>query len=432
MKERSHTEEFMKKSAMMLALTAAAALGQHASAATVTIACDTVGIGLKLCKEGAGRWAKATGNTIKIFESPALTNDALGLYQQQLAAKSSDINVYKLDIVWPGLLAQHFVDLKGKVPASEINQHFKGILAADTVNGKLVAMPWYTDGGVLYYRTDLLKKYGYSAAPKTWAELASMAKKIQDGEQKTNKAFSGYVWQGKNYEGLTCDALEWVASFGGGTIVDDAGKITINNPKAAAALNTAASWIGSISPKGVTTYSEEESRGIFQSGNAMFMRNWPYAWSLGQSADSKVKGMIGVSALPAGPGGKPAATLGGWNLGVSMYSKNQDAAISLVRYLTGPVEQKIRATEPGSSYNPTIGSLYQDKDVLKAVPFFGSLYSVFVNAVARPSGPTKDKYNQVSQAFSTTVTDVLNGKTKGAAAVSQLSKDLARIKGRGW
>lgn len=419
----------MKKAIALVSLTVAIAASSNASAVTVTLACGAVGQELQLCKEGAARWAKKTGNTVKIFESPNLTNDRLGLYQQQLAARSSDIDVYQLDVVWPGLLAQHFVDLKGKVPAAEVNAHFKGIIDANTVNGKLVAMPWFTDAGLMYYRTDLLKKYGFKSAPKTWTELAMMAKKIQDGEQKTNKAFTGFVWQGKNYEGLTCDALEWVVSFGGGTIVDAKGNITINNAQAAKALDTAASWIKSISPAGVTTYAEEEARGIFQAGNAAFMRNWPYAWALGQGDDSKVKGKIGVAPLPSG-GSRNAATLGGWQLGVSSYSKNQAAAIDLVRYLASPAEQKIRAIE--GTYNPTIAALYKDKDILKANPFFGSLYDVFTSSVARPSGPTKGKYNQVSQAFSTAVSDVLNGKMKGQAAVAKLSTDLARIKGRGW
>ncbi|NTX99558.1 ABC transporter substrate-binding protein [Deinococcus sp. JMULE3] len=419
----------MKKVIALVSLSAAIAFSSNASAVTVTLACGAVGQELELCKAGAARWAKKTGNEVKIFESPNLTNDRLGLYQQQLAAKSSDIDVYQLDVVWPGLLAQHFVDLKGKVPAAEVNAHFKGIIDANTVNGKLVAMPWFTDAGLLYYRTDLLKKYGFKSAPKTWTEMALMAKKIQTGEQKTNKAFTGFVWQGKNYEGLTCDALEWVVSFGGGTIVDATGKVTINNAQAAKALDTAASWIKTISPAGVTTYAEEEARGIFQSGNAAFMRNWPYAWALGQGDDSKVKGKIGVAPLPSG-GSRNAATLGGWQLGVSQYSKNQAAAIDLVRYLAGPAEQKIRAIE--GAYNPTIQSLYKDKDVLAKNPFFGSLYSVFTSAVARPSGPTKSKYNQVSQAFSTAVSDVLNGKMKGQAAVAKLAGDLNRIKGRGW
>ncbi|GGK86098.1 ABC transporter substrate-binding protein [Deinococcus radiotolerans] len=419
----------MKKVIALVSLSAAIAVSSNASAVTVTLACGAVGQELQLCKEGAARWAKKTGNDVKIFESPNLTNDRLGLYQQQLAAKSSDIDVYQLDVVWPGLLSQHFVDLKGKVPAAEVNAHFKGIIDANTVNGKLVALPWFTDAGLLYYRTDLLQKYGFKSAPKTWTELALMAKKIQAGEQKTNKSFAGYVWQGKNYEGLTCDALEWVVSFGGGTIVDSTGKITINNAQAAKALDSAASWIKSISPAGVTTYDEEAARGIFQAGNAAFMRNWPYAWALGQNADSKVKGKIGVAPLPSG-GSRNAATLGGWQLGVSQYSKNQAAAIDLVRYLAGPQEQKIRAIE--GAYNPTIQSLYKDKDVLAKNPFFGSLYSVFTSAVARPSGPTKGKYNQVSQAFSSAVSDVLNGKMKGQAAVAKLNGDLARIKGRGW
>ena len=413
--------------AATLALTLASA--SQSQAVTVTMACGTVGMELQMCKDGAARWAKKTGNTVNIFESPNLTNDRLGLYKQQLAAKSSDIDVYQLDIVWPGQLAQHFVNLKPKVPAAEVNAHFKGIIAANTVDNQLMALPWFTDAGLLYYRTDLLTKYGYKSAPKTWAELATMAKKIQDGEQKANKSFTGFVFQGKNYEGLVCDAMEWIVSHGGGTVVDASGKVTINNAKAAKALDTAASWIRTISPAGVTTYGEEEARGIFQAGNAAFMRNWPYAWALGQGEDSKIKGKIGVAPLPSGGAGN-AATLGGWNLGVSKYSKNQDAAISLVRYLTGPEEQKIRAIE--GAYNPTIVSLYKDKDVLAKNPFFGSLYSVFTSAVARPSGPTKTKYNQVSQAMANAVTDVLTGKKKGQAAVAKLSADITRIKGRAW
>ena len=424
----------MKKALAFVTLTASLtfASNAHAAGVTLTLACGAVGQELELCKAGADRWAKSTGNTVKVFESPNLTNDRLGLYQQQLAAKSSDIDVYQIDIPWPGLLAQHFVDLKGKIPQAAIDANFKPIIDADTINGKLVAMPWFTDAGVLYYRTDLLKKYGFAKAPTTWAEMAAMAKKIQDGEQKTNKTFTGFVFQGKDYEGLTCDALEWINSFGGGSIIDASGKITINNAQAGKALDTIAATVGSISPKGVTTYAEEDARGIFQAGNAAFMRNWPYAWALGQGKDSKVAGNIGVAPLPKGSGtsAKNSATLGGWQLGVSMYSKNQAAAIELVKYLTGPEEQKRRAIE--GSYNPTIAALYKDKDILKANPFFGSLYDVFTNAVARPSGPTKGKYNQVSQAFSGSVHDVLTGKQNGTQAVAQLATNLSRIKGAGW
>ncbi|GEM49111.1 ABC transporter substrate-binding protein [Deinococcus cellulosilyticus] len=423
----------MKKWMSILGVaTLAMALGQaSAKGITLTIACGAVGQELEMCKSGVAAWAKKTGNTVKVFESPNLTNDRLALYQQQLAAKSGTIDVYQIDVIWPGILYQHFVNLKGKIPAAEVNAHFPAIIGANTVGGQLVSMPWFTDAGLLYYRKDLLQKYGFKSAPRTWDELASMAVKIQAGERKSNKSFQGFVFQGKDYEGLTCNALEWIASFKGGSVVDSTGKVTINNANAVKALTQAASWVKKISPEGVTTYAEEDARGIFQSGNAAFMRNWPYAWALGQGSESKVKGKIGVAPLPrGGASGQNAATLGGWQLAVSKYSKNQAAAIELVRYLTGKTEQKRRAIK--GAYNPTIKSLYQDKEVLKANPFFGSLYSVFTSAVARPSGVTGLKYNQVSQAFSGAVHDVLTGQKKAADALKTLESDLNRIKGRGW
>ena len=242
----------------------------------------------------------------------------------------------------------------------------------------------------------------------------------------------GFVYQGKAYEGLTCDALEWVDSFGGGQIVDADGKITINNPKAADALTWAASTVGTIAPEGVLNYSEEEARGVFQSGNAIFMRNWPYAWALGQAADSPIKDKIGVSALPAGAQGeRNTGTLGGWQLAVSSYSANPDVAADLVRYLTSEAEQKRRAIE--GSYNPTIESLYKDQEVLTAVPFFGSLYEVFVNAVARPSRVTGVKYNQVSSEFFNAVHEVLNKQAEAPASLAALEKKLDRLsRGGRW
>ncbi|MDO4246766.1 ABC transporter substrate-binding protein [Deinococcus sp. VB343] len=419
----------MKKIAAIFGLTAALAATQ-ASAVTLTFACDSVGQGFNECKKGADAWAKKTGNTVKLIQVPKETDQRLALYQQQLGAKSADVDVYMIDVVWPGLIGQHLADLSKSIPAAEVKAHFPAIVENNTINGKLIAMPWFTDAGVLYYRTDLLKKYGYAKPPKTWNELATMAQKIQAGERKANPKFVGFVFQGKNYEGLTCDALEWVSSFGGGTIVDGSGKVTINNPKAVEALRTIQGLVGTVAPAAVTTYGEEEARNVWQAGNAAFMRNWPYAYAAGQAKGSPIAGKIGVAALPAGTGGKPAATLGGWQLAVNAYSKNQKEATDLVRYLTGVQEQKRRAVQ--ASYNPTIASLYKDKDVLKAVPFFGSLYDVFTNAVARPATVTGSKYNQVSDAFSSAVYSVLTKKSAPGPALKTLEGQLNRIKGRGW
>jgi trehalose/maltose transport system substrate-binding protein len=240
------------------------------------------------------------------------------------------------------------------------------------------------------------------------------------------------LFQAKAYEGLTCNALEWVDSFGGGQIVAEDGSITINNQQAAAALDLAASWIGDIAPEGVLNYAEEESRGVFQSGNAVFMRNWPYAWALGNAPDSPIAGKIGVTQLPkGGENGKHTGVLGGWQLAVSKYSQNAELAVDLVRHLTSPEEQKRRAIK--GSYNPTIGSLYEDAQVLEASPFFGELYETFTNAVARPSQVTGDRYNQVSSEFFNAVHAVLSGKTDAAASLTALERSLDRLsRGGRW
>jgi trehalose/maltose transport system substrate-binding protein len=403
-----------------------------AQAATISISCGAVGLELELCQEGANAWAEQTGNQVKVISTPNSATERLALYQQILAANSADIDVFQIDVIWPGILASHFIDLAEHIPEEQVSQHFPAIVENNTVDGALVAMPWFTDAGILYYRTDLLDKYG-KQPPTTWQELTETAKEIQDGERaEGNQKMLGFVFQARAYEGLTCNALEWIASFGGGTIVAEDGSITVNNKKAAQALDLAATWIGAIAPEGVLNYTEEEARGVFQSGNAVFMRNWPYAWALGNAEDSAVKGKIAVAKLPkGGPDGKHTAALGGWQLAVSKYSANAEIAAELVAYLTSRDEQKRRAIE--GSYNPTIPELYEDKEVLEAVPFFGELYDTFVNAVARPSRVTGIKYNQVSSEFFNAAHDVLSGKSGGADRLAELEGSLDHLsRGGRW
>lgn len=421
------------KSRMLLAgIVASVALvgAAVAQGVTVTIACGAVGQELELCKEAANAWATKTGNKVNVLESPQLTNNRLAFFQQNLAAGNSDIDVYQIDVIHPGILANFMVDLKQYIPEADIRIQNQGIVANNTVGGKLVAMPWFTDGGVLYYRTDLLQKYGYRTPPKTWTELFTMAKRIQDGERRTNRNFTGFVFQGNAYEGLTCAALEWIASGNGGTIIDANGNVTINNRNAVATLDFIAAQIKTVSPAGVTTYDEEAARGVFQSGNAAFMRNWPYAYSLGQQEGSAVRGKIGIAPLPVGAGGfgRSVGTLGGWQLAVSRFSKNPAVAADLVRYLVSREVQKERAIK--GSYQPTIPDLYNDADVLKAVPFFKDLSQRA--PVARPSTVTGAKYNEVSTAFWTAVHDVLTGKKRAAQSLADLETRLNRIKGSGW
>lgn len=411
-----------------LVLAAALVIGGWAHAATLRVSCSGLGQELELCKSAAEAWAKKSGNQVEVVSTPNDGSERLALYQQVLSAGSDKIDVFQIDVVWPGLLANHLADLKPFTKGAE-KEHFESLIVNNTVKDKLVAMPWFTNAGLLFYRKDLLDKHGQKV-PVTWDELAAAATKVQAAERAAgNERMWGYVWQGRAYEGLTCDALEWVSSFGGGTVVDTAGKVTVDNPAAARALETAAGWVGTISPKAVLNYGEEEARGVFQAGNAVFMRNWPYAWSLGQGADSPVKGRIGVTVLPkGGADGRHAAALGGELLAVSKYSKNAALAADLVMYMTSREVQKERALK--ASYNPTIGALYKDTEILAANPFMGSLYSTFTSAVGRPATVTGARYNQVSNEFWNAAHDVLSGRAKAPEALKRLDANLNRL-GRG-
>jgi trehalose/maltose transport system substrate-binding protein len=360
---------------------------------------------------------------VNVLTGPQSATDLLGLYLQFFEAQSDEVDVLAIDVIWPGDLANNLVDLYQFDGVKEaVAAHFPAIVENNTVNGQLIGIPWYTDAGLLYYRTDLLEKYGFDGPPATWDELEEMAKTIQEGERADNPDFWGFVWQGNAYEGLTCDALEWIKSNGGGSIVEPDGTISINNDEAVAALERAAAWIGEISPPGITGFMEEDSRRAWQGGNAAFMRNWPYAYSLGNADDSPIKGKFDVGPLPGAEAGMSAATLGGWQIAVSKYSANPEAAAKVAMYITSEKFLKTRAIEMSSL--PTIMSLYQDEEVLAAQSFMGNLYDVFINAVARPSTITAPSYNQVSTTFFNAVYDVLTGQKDALTAVEELELDL--------
>ena len=414
-----------------LAATVAMGFGGAAVAEPVRIAisCGALGVELRLCADGVRAWEEKTGNRVDVVSTPNSSTERLALYQQVLSSRATDIDVLQIDVVWPGILASHLIDLTPFV-GDDPDGHFPTLIENDTIDGRLVAMPWWTDAGVLYYRKDLLEKHGQKP-PASWSEMAAAARAVQEAERAAgNQGIWGFVWQGRSYEGLTCNALEWIDSFGGGSIIDAEGNVTVNNPLAIAAMAAAAEWIGDISPQGVLNYDEEAARGVFQSGNAVFMRNWPYAWSLAQSADSPVRGKVGVVALPPGGAeGKTTGALGGWHLAVSRYSRHPEAAADLVRFLTSEAEQKRRAIE--GSYNPTIVSLYRDTEVLAANPFFGELFDTFENAVARPASVAGASYNRVSSAFWNAAHDIVSGKAPAAERLATLEQELERIKRRG-
>ncbi len=348
------------------------------------------------------KFSKDTGIKVKLVPHPVDSSASYSQLARTFSSKSSAFDVVMLDVVWPGAFAPYLVDLEPAL-AKEARAHAAGIIKNNTIGGKLVAMPWFGDFGILYYRTDLLKKYGYTSPPKTWAQLGTMAKKIQDGEQASNPNFYGYVYQGNAYEGLTCDALEWLASSGGGHFVDN-GKASINNPQAIAMMNLQRSWVGEITPRGVTTYQEGEADQAFGAGNAAFMRNWPYAYAKSQTGP--VKGKFDVTVLPHTGTSPSVGTVGGWQLGVSRFSKNQGAATELVRYLTSAPVEKFNAIF--NTNVPTIPKVAADQAVRKANPY---LKPEIANVV-RVTRPTVlgTKYAQGSQIIYQGLNQILNGR----------------------
>ncbi|HEU0221832.1 MAG TPA: ABC transporter substrate-binding protein [Paracoccaceae bacterium] len=413
-----------------LAVSLTALLATEAAAVEVNIAAGAVGRNIEILRTLVKPWEMETGNSVTVVPMPSSTTDQFAQYRLWLAAGNADVDVYQTDVIWAPQLAEHFVDLTAAA-ADVVGDHFPSIIESQTVDGRLVALPIFTDAPALYYRKDLLEKHG-AAVPATWEELTATARRIQDAERAEGKGdLWGFVWQGNAYEGLTCNALEWITSFGGGQIIEADGTISVFNDHAVAALELAASWVGTISPPGVLSYTEEESRGVWQTGNAVFMRNWPYAYALGGGEDSPVKGIFGVAPLPSGGGNdRSAATLGGWNLGVSRYSPDQEAAISLAKYLASTEVQKQRAILAANL--PTIVSLYDDAEIATKQPVVPLWKEVFLQAVPRPSAPTKVKYNEVSAKFWSAVHDTLSGSVSAADSLELLQIELDEMKAGGW
>jgi trehalose/maltose transport system substrate-binding protein len=369
-------------------------------------------------KELARRFSQETGIAVDVVPFTGSSDENYRRYQDLFEGQSPTFDVLLMDVVWGGAFAQHLVDLQPAL-GREASAHYPGLIENNTISGRLIAMPLFGDIGVLYYRQDLLKKYGFSAPPTTWQELTDMAQKIQDGERAAGRPnFTGFVFQGKPYEGLTCNALEWIVSSGG-NIVEN-GKVAINSPQAAQALALAQKWPETIS-RGVTGYGETETLDLFRAGDAAFMRNWPYAYALASATDSPVKDLFAVAPLPAAAGHQPVGTVGGGQLGVSIYSRNQEAAIAFVRFMTSPEAQTWRAKT--ASFVPTIPEVARDPEVLTAMPFLKDIVDVL--RVARPSGIARQNYDRVSSVISRGVGQILNGEdvTQG---LSRMEVDLRR------
>jgi multiple sugar transport system substrate-binding protein len=363
------------------------------------------------------------GIKVVLMPMPNSTTDRYNLDVTYLSAQMPEPDILFLDTIDPPAFADFLVNLKPYFTDQELSQFFKGAIDNDTYNGRLVAIPWFVDAGILYYRADLLQKYGFQP-PTTWDQLIQEAQYIS---QKEN--IQGFVWQGAAYEGLTCDFMEYVHSYGG-NILDENGKVVSDSPQVKTALQTMYDMIYKykISPVGVTTYQEEDARHIFQNGDAVFMRNWPYCWPLLQATDSAVRGKVGVEVLPEGtgfPGVHHSATLGGWELAINKYSEHIPEAVKLIKFLTSPQQEAYKAINAGQA--PSVLSVYNDPAVIQAVPLFKSLYDVFMNAEPRPKSPI---YAQISQIIYDNVNAALTKQETVDQAIANMTAQLKQLLGQ--
>jgi trehalose/maltose transport system substrate-binding protein len=363
--------------------------------------------------------------TVNVVERPTSTTDTLAQYQQFFAAQSPDLDMFMVDVAWPGLISEHLLDMGSYLSQDQLSRFYPKLIDTYTLQGRLVALPWFVDAGMLYYRTDLLTKYNLDV-PQTWDDLYTAASTIQKGERDAGNAdFWGFVYQGAAYEGLTCDALEWQVSNGDGTIINPDGTIEVNNAATIEIFDKMASWVGDVVPPQVVTYQEEDSRAVWQAGNAAFMRNWPYAYPLGEASDSVIKDKFSVGPLPGKTAGMSAATLGGWGISVSKYSANPEAAVALANWLTS--NDALVELLPPKGGLPVLPDLYQNQDLLAAMPYLAFTTDILSSATARPGSVAGTQYATVSEDYYTAVNNILAGSTDATTAMSDLELKLADL-----
>lgn len=351
-------------------------------------------------------------------------------YQPLLASQSRETDVSLIDVIWVEALADQLLDLSEDL-RDEVQDHFPVYIENNVVADRLVALPFYVDVGVLYYRADLLAKYGFAEPPTTWEDLELMAAEIQAGERAAGRAdFWGFIWQGKNFEGLTCNALEWQVSHGGGRLIEPEGLITVNNPQTIAAFERAARWVGTISPVSVTEFGlgdEVANLRAWLTGNVAFMRNWTHFFPA-RNVGSIAKEQVGISLLPSGGFGL-AATLGGQAVAISKYARHPREAIELVRYAVSREAQLQRAIS-GRFWPPTIPDLYDHPRIVALHPHLPKVKEIFSgNVVVRPSKVCGPLYPPVSKAYSTAVHSILTGQVEAVTAMADLEAELVRITG---
>lgn len=357
---------------------------------------------------------------VTLVELPDSADETRAQMISELRSGSDRFDVLNIDVAWTSEFAAAGWISPLQRDRFPLDTFLAPVVDTATFDGRLYAVPYVTNAGLLYYRKDILERAG-ERPPRTWAELARQARDLAP-----KNGMDGYAGQFLPYEGLTVNATEAVHSAGGSILRDDGARVTVDSAAARAGLEFLAGGVrdGWISPK-ARDYKEEESRQAFQDGRLLFLRNWPYVYSVANAPGSKVAGAFGAVPLP-GPSGPGTSVLGGSNLAVSSHSRHPESAADLIAYLTSERVQRQVLTE--GSLPPVRAALYEDPALIRAYPYLPTLRQSVLAAEPRPKSP---RYDQVSLAVQAVVQDVMTLRQTPQQAVARLSRELGSISRRG-
>ncbi len=324
--------------------------------------------------------AQNPGIRLQIVEGPNATNLIEDLYTSAFLLGDSPYDLINMDVIWTPKFAAAgwLVDL-----TDEFSQEELSVFSAPDVEGgkyqdRLYRLPIRSDAGMLYYRKDLLEQAGYQP-PKTFEELVKISKDLQE----KGLVRWGYLWQGRQYEGAAAMFVEVLKGFGAFWVNPDTLEVGLDQPAAIQAVKFLQSTIQEgISPPGVTTYMEEDTRRIFQNGGAAFLRSWPYVWPLANAEDSPIQGKVGIVPMIGAEGNTGGSCLGGWGLGISKTTKHPKEALKAIRFLTSQAPQKEFILEAG--YVPSRKSLFTDPAIVAKYSYYPQFLQVVQKAVLRP------------------------------------------------
>jgi multiple sugar transport system substrate-binding protein len=357
---------------------------------------------------------------VEITELPESADDQRSQMIQNAQAKSKEFTILNLDVVWTAEFAANRWVVELPQDQFDLDQFLEPAVNTAKYRDKLYAVPVYSDGGLLYYRKDLLDA-AQVEPPKTWDEMAAACQKIKATPANAN--LGCYAGQFDKYEGLTVNFSEAVQSAGG-SILDDAGKPTVDTAEAKEGLNFLVDGVKTKEiPAAAVTYKEEEGRRAFQDGELIFHRQWPYQYAKANATDgsSKVAGKFDVAPLP-GKDGPGVSTLGGHNFAISAFAENKATALDFIKFFTG--EEAQRSNLLATSQAPTRANLYDDAELLEQFPYLTTLKESILNAVPRPQAV---KYGDVTAAIQEAAYGAMNGEVSTDDALKDLQSKLETL-----